>query len=321
MEDYPRNLSEFTARFGTEEACRQYVRQLRWPDGFRCPRCGHQKGWARSERAVIECAACGYLASLTAGTVFQDSHIPLQLWFEAIWMVTSQKNGASALALQQVLGLGSYRTAWAMLHKLRHAMVRPGRDRLKGRIEVDETFVGGEEEDVRGRQRRTKSLVVVAVEEDGRGVGRVRMRRIPDASTSSLLAFVTNAVEPGSTVRTDGWAGYAGLGTAGYVHEKVVLRGQGVQAAAEELPRIHLVASLLKRWLSGTHQGAVSSDHLDYYLDEFTFRFNRRSSRSRGKLFYRLVQQAVEVGPLPYTKILGRTCRQRRVSAHHARSD
>lgn len=303
MEDYPRNLSEFTARFSTEEACREYVRQLRWPEGFRCPRCGHRKGWPITERAVVECASCGYHASFTAGTVFQDSHIPLRHWFQAIWMVTSQKNGASALTVQHVLGLGSYRTAWAMLHKLRHAMVRPGRDRLSGRVEVDETFVGGEEPDVHGRQRRTKSLVVVAVEEDGRGIGRVRMRRIPDASASSLLAFAADAVEPGSTVRTDGWAGFGGLAAAGFVHEKVVLSSHGVSAAAEELPRIHLVASLLKRWLVGTHQGSVSPEHLEYYLDEFTFRFNRRTSRSRGKLFYRLVQQAVEVGPLPYREI------------------
>jgi transposase-like protein len=254
------------------------------------------------------------MVSVTAGTVFQDSHLPLRLWFEAMWMVTSQKNGASALTIQQVLGLGSYRTAWAMLHKLRHAMVRPVRDRLSGRVEVDETFVGGEEENVRGRQRRTKSLVVVAVEEDGRGVGRVRMRRIADASASSLLAFVSEAVEAGSIVRTDGWSGYVGLEAAGYGHDKMVLRGQGVSAAAEELPRIHLLASLLKRWLTGTHQGAVSAEHLDYYLDEFTFRFNRRTSRSRGKLFYRLAQQAVEVGPLPYNMILSRTGRRRRVS-------
>lgn len=233
-------------------------------------------------------------------------------------MVTSQKNGASALTIQQVLGLGSYRTAWVILHKLRHAMVRPGRDRLSGRVEVDETFVGGEEGNVRGRQRRTKSLVAVAVEEDGRGVGRVRLRRVPDASADSLFAFASDAIEPGSTVRTDGWAGYAGLPAVGYIHEKVILKGQGASAASEELPRIHLVASLLKRWLAGTHQGAVSSEHLDYYLDEFTFRFNRRTSRSRGKLFYRLAQQAVEVGPLPYTTILSRTGRRRQVSAYNS---
>ena len=220
-----------------------------------------------------------------------------------MWWVTSQKNGASALGMQRVLGLGSYKTAWTWLHKLRRAMVRPGRDRLSGTIEVDETYIGGPEEGARGRQTETKALVVIAAEEDGAGIGRIRMRRIADASAESLLPFVEEAVEPGSTVHTDGWLGYDPVESRGYAHRVTFLRGKK-KSPSELMPRVHRVASLLKRWLLGTHQGAVSREHLDYYLDEFTFRFNRRTSRSRGKLFYRLVQQSVAVAPVPYKALV-----------------
>lgn len=217
----------------------------------------------------------------------------------AMWWVTSQKNGTSALGLQRVLGLGSYKTAWTWLHKLRRAMVRPGRDRLTGRIEIDETFVGGLEKGVHGRQTETKALVVIAVEEGDTGIGRIRMHRIADASAESLESFIAENIELGSVIHTDGWPSYGGVAAKGYTHQVTVLTHKK-QSASELLPLVHLVASLLKRWLLGTHQGAVSCEHLDYYLDEFTFRFNRRNSKSRGKLFYRLVQQAVAVEPVPY---------------------
>ena len=210
------------------------------------------------------------------------------------------------MGLQRILGLRSYVTAWTWLHKLRRAMVRPGRDRLGGRVEVDETYLGGLEEGVRGRRTEIKALVGVACEEDGKGTGRIRLRQIRDASAASLQAFVAEAIQPGSVVHTDGWEGYTGLEMRGYTHEVTVLK-RHQQSAVELLPRVHLVTSLLKRWLVGTHQGAVSLRHLDYYLDEFTFRFNRRKSRSRGKLFYRLLQQAVAVGPAPYKELVGGT--------------
>lgn len=304
MEDYPRTLAELEARFSTEEACRAYLQQLRWPDGFRCPKCGHAKAWPIGAR-LLQCAACGRQTSVTAGTIFQDTRTPLPTWFRAIWWVTSQKTGASALGLQQVLGLGSYQTAWAWLHKLRRAMVRPGRDRLTGRVEVDETYWGAGEEGVRGRRLANRTVLAIAVEQIGRRrLGRIRMSQLADASATSLQAFIEAAIEPGSVVSTDGWPGYDRVSTRGYRHRVTQLEGHP-KSPAELLPRVHRVAALLKRWLVGTHQGAVSFEHLDYYLDEFTFRFNRRTSRHRGKLFYRLVQQAVAIDPVPYKRLIG----------------
>ena len=307
MDDYPRTVSEFEARFATEDACRVYLRRLRWPDGFRC-RCGETKAWWTA-RGLWQCAACGAQTSVTAGTVFQDTRKPLRLWFHAMWWVTGQKTGASALGLQRLLGLGSYETAWTWLHKLRRAMVRPGRDRLSGRVEVDESFVGGVG-GAQGRSPATKALIVIAAEEVGHGIGRIRLRRIPDGSADSLQAFVKEAIEPGSLVHTDGWHGYDRLKAAGYRHRVTLLRGRD-DLASKCLPRVHRVVSLLKRWLLGTHQGAVNSAHLDYYLDEFTFRFNRRTSRHRGQLFFRLAQQAVAVEPAPYSRLVKHVHRHR----------
>jgi transposase-like protein len=253
---------------------------------------------------------------VTAGTIFQDTHRPLTLWLRAMWWVTSQKNGASALGLQRVLGLGSYKTAWSWLHKLRRAMVRLGRDRLSGRVEVDETYLGSPEQGMAGRRTDKKALIVVAAQEDGKGIGRIRMKRVPDASADSLLPFVEASVEPGSVVHTDGWESYQGLKEKGYAHEVTILRRRK-ESASDLLPRVHRVVSLLKRWLLGTHQGAVGHDHLDYYLDEFTFRFNRRTSRHRGKLFFRLVQQAVQTEPVPYARLI-RHVGERRYQKHNA---
>ena len=278
-----------------------YLAQLRWPDGFRCPRCRADKAWRVRER--WECAECGRQTSVTAGTIFQDTRVPLPVWFRATWWVTAQKNGASALGLQRVLGLQKYETAWTMLHKLRRAMVRPGRDLLTGPVEVDECYLGGLEEGLPGRLNVAKALVVVAAQEDGPGIGRIRMRHIVDASAASLMPFVQDSVAPGSVIHTDGWLGYLPLQSKGYEHEVTFLKGKK-KTPSELMPRVHRVISLLKRWLIGTHQGAVSHKHLEYYLDEFTFRFNRRTSRSRDKLFFRLAQQAVAVDPVTYDRLV-----------------
>jgi transposase-like protein len=307
-EDYPKTLLEMERRFATEDACRAYLTKLRWPSGFICPTCQGRVGWA-DRRHRWTCQTCRRQATVTAGTIFEATHLPLQVWFRAVWLVTSQKSGASALGLQRVLGLGSYRTAWSWLHKLRRAMVRPGRDRLRGTVEVDEAFIGGVTSGADGRDGVGKAMVAIAAEEDGRGIGRIRLGRVADGSTSSLHGFIQQAIALGSTVHTDGWAPYQGLEKLGYSHTITRLKGKGKEAAVELLPRVHRVASLLKRWLLGTHQGAVGPVHLDYYLDEFTFRFNRRRSASRGKLFFRLLEQAVQVGPVPYNILVGKTPR------------
>ena len=307
--DYPKTQAEFEERFATEEACRAYVAQLRWPDGFVCPRC--LAGSARTAtRNRLICRACRYQASVTAGTIFEGTRKPLAMWFRAMWYVTAQKNGASALGLQRVLGLGQYQTAWTWLHKLRRAMVRPGRERLSGTVEADAVYVGGKAKGVRGRPLENKALVAIAVEEDGSGMGRVRLKRVPDAAAASVEALLLEAVEPGSVIRTDGWRSYARLRELGYRHDKAV-RGGDPGRMDRDFPRVHRVAALLKRWLLGTHQGAVEKQHLDCYLDEFSFRFNRRTSRSRGLLFYRLLQQAVTTDPVPRKTILGGSRAQR----------
>ena len=311
MEDYPQDVLELEDRFSTEEACREYLFALRWPEGFVCPGCGQGKAWR--VRQCWECAQCGLQTSVTAGTILQDTRKPLRLWFRAMWYVTSQKSGVSALGLQRVLGLGSYQTAWTWLHKLRRAMVRPGRDRLTGAVEVDEIFVGGERPVKQWRQPGAKGIVVVAAEEDGTAIGRIRLCRVPDTTSASLCAAVEQSVEPGSVVHTDRLRSYMALAKRGYRHE-VVPRWKRTEP--HPLPRVHRIASLLKRWLLGTHQGAVRLPHLDYYLDEFSFRFNRRTSRSRGKLFYRLVQQAVAIDPAPYQQIRGGTGSDQPEPAH-----
>lgn len=235
-----------------------------------------------------------------AGTIFQDSKLPLLVWFRAMWQVASQKNGVRALGLQRARGLGNYKTAWALLHKLRRALIRPGRDRLSGVVEVDETYWGAEESGVRGRQSVRKALIIVAAQADGKGIGRIRLRHIPDSKRATLHGFIVAAIEPGSTVIGDGLQAYREL--EGYVHDRQIQQHQPA-AAAPLWPRVHRVISLLKRWLLGTHQGAIAREYLQDYLDEFTFRFNRRKSASRGKLFFRLAEQAVQVSPVPFDSL------------------
>ena len=302
MQEYPQTIIEFRERFATEQACKDYLAALRWPDGFVCPQCEKKQAW-EMQRGLYWCRNCDYQASVTAGTLFHDSHKPLRLWFEAMWYVTNQKSGVSALGLQRVLGLGSYHTAWNWLHKLRRAMVRPGRDRLTGVVEVDEIFIGGEKPGKRGRGAAGKALVVVAAQEDGKRIGRIRLRRVADAAGESLEPAVWEMVEPGSTVRTDGWRGYNGLTELGYQHRVVQ---KHADLGENLLPLVNLIASLVKRWLLGTHQGAVQHSHLDYYLDEYTFRFNRRTSKSRGLLFYRLLTQAIDLGPVLESQLKAR---------------
>src|SRR5450759_5496057 len=301
MEEYPRNLSEFEAWFASEQACRDYLFRLRWPEGFRCPRCDGDQYWpVRS--ILLECRKCGHQTSVTAGTIFQDTRKPLVDWFRAMYWVTTQKNGASALGMQKVLGLGSYKTAWTWLHKLRRAMVRPGREMIGGPgkvVEVDETIIGGVRSGQSGRHVGHKIIVVIAVEVEGRGAGRVRMARIPNMTKDTLTGFILDNIGRGSIVRTDGWIGYFAVGRYRFQHEVTNVSASG-DPANVVFPHVHRVASLVKRWLLGTHQGGISSKQLDYYLDEFTFRFNRRRSHHRGMLFYRLMEGAMATEPHPF---------------------
>jgi transposase-like protein len=299
VEDYPKTLMDMEHRFSTEESCRAYLFQLRWPAGFRCPRCGHEKAWSGSA-GLLECERCKYKVSAKAGTIFEGSRKPLVLWFRAVWWMTCQKNGASALGLQRILGMGSYETAWTWLHKLRKAMIRPSQDKLTGSVQVDETFIGGAKPGKRGRGAAGKVLVLIIAQETGKAVGRIRLRIIMDASAETLETELLKTVELGTKVKTDGWKGYNGLKAMGYEHE-VVRKTEDV--GENLLPLCHRVASLIKRWLGGTHQGAVSHEHLAGYLDEYTFRFNRRTSKSRGLLFYRLLQNAVVIEPTTYEGI------------------
>ena len=301
---YPKTHAEFLARFSSEEACEQYIVDIRWPDGFVCPKCQQVHGW-KHPRGLIECKECGHQSSVISGTVFQGTRTPLKTWFDVMWLMVAQKTGTSAQNIKDMMGFGSYQTAWSILHKLRRVMIRPGRDKLSGIVEVDETFIGGVESGVRGRKTTTKTLVVVATECNGKQIGRVRFRCIPEASRKALESFVTDNIEGESTVITDGWESYGFLKSSGYAHKKRVIAGSGKQAH-ELLPHVHMVDSLVKRWLSGTHQGHVESKHLQYYLDEFAFRFNRKLSTHRGKLFYRLVQQSVTATATPYKGLINR---------------
>ena len=303
---YPRSTGEFLAWFGTDEDCLDYLEWLRWPGGFACPHCGNAGGWRLADGRV-ECGDCSRRTSVTAGTIFDKTRTPLTVWFHACWLFATAKDGISAQYLQRALEIGSYQTAWAMLHRLRSALVRPGRGRLAGTVEVDETFIGGEEHGLRGgRQPGKKVLTGIAVEiGEPKGIGRCRMAVLADASGASLGPFVAGSVEPGSRVITDGWVGYNGLAALGYAHERrnqkaAARRGQD---PGELLPAVHRVSSLCKRWLLGTHQGRVEPAHLQAYLNEFAFRFNRRHSRSRGMVFYRVLELAAGHDPVRYDDI------------------
>lgn len=273
-----------------------YLARLRWPTGFVCPACEAGEAWG-TKKGLWMCRDCGRKTSVTAGTIFHRTRTPLSTWFAAIWFVTSQKNGISAQGLQRVLGFGSYETAWAWMHKLRRAMVRPDRDLLSGEVELDETFIGGVTTGTDGAGT-DKLPVMVAVERVGpKRLGRVRFRVASAPGSLGLLDFATDTITTGSTVRTDGARVLRRLPDLGYTH--IGVNGYQADDPATVLPGVHLVAALLKRWLIGTLHYRVDQAHMSYYLDEFAFRFNRRTATSRGLLFYRLLQQAVNTDPHP----------------------
>jgi len=297
----PASLSEFEARFSSEAACIEYLRDRRWDGRFRCPRCGETRAWQLRTRPLDQCVACGHQVSLTAGTVFHGTRKPLSLWFRVIAEMLFSKRGCSALEISRRFGL-RYATAWTWLHKLRSAMDRSFGEPLEGVVEIDETYVGGYAPGGRrGRSTESKSVVVGAAECHGEHIGRIRLRLIPTATAAELATFVLTSIVAGSTLRTDGYRGYCALRGRDYAHHPVVV-GRG--NASRLLPRIHRIFGLLDRWMLGTHHGAISHKHLQRYLDEFVFRFNRRTAASRLLLFDRLVMGALRRTPAPYRQIL-----------------
>lgn len=299
---YPSGFRQFEEWFDGEPAARAYLEAVRFRNGQACPRCGARR--LRRHPTKWWCPDCRSWVTVTAGTLLEHTRIPVHTWLDACWHITSTKVGVSALSLERLMGI-DYATAWSMLHKLRAAMDRSGRDRLTGEVEVDETYVGGREVgDNRGRSRGKKQVVIVACErETPTAMGRIRLGRLPDASGLSLRRFIEESIEPGTVVVTDAWPGYPvafellAAGGLHYTHKAVNL-SVTTDAANIDLPHVHRVAALLKRWLLGTHQGSVELQHLDAYLDEYVFRFNRRRSNNRGLLFWRLVCGLVDHPPL-----------------------
>jgi len=305
--DYPGSYAELRAWFDQDWKCLDYLDWLRWPEGFICPHCESDHGWRELDQRW-RCSGCDRRVSVTAGTIFHGTRTPLTVWFSAAWLMVNSKTGISATQLQREMELGSIQTSWAMLHRYRSVMVRPGRDRLHGDVEVDESFLGGPEPGVPGRGALGKVLFAGAVELDDKGFGRARLGVIPAASAVSLSAFLDANVEPGSRVITDGWSAYPAATRDRYEHTGTSVAASGLQAH-EVLPAVHRVFSLVKRWIMGTMQGSVSPEHVQAYFDEWVFRFNRRHSRSRGLLFHTLLQNSIAGDPVTYQSLgkAGRT--------------
>ena len=290
--DYPSTYREFVEMFPNDEACVSYLEQLRWPEGFVCPACQMTAIPWRLTRDRLGCPNCRHQSSVSAGTIFDKTRTPLTTWFEAGWHVTTAKNGLAAKTLERTLGT-SYRVAWTMLQRYRVAMVRTKREQLSGDVEVDEALVGGVQKGGKRGRGSSKCIVLMAVEvKQPKGLGRLRMRHVSDASSANLLPFVCDVIVPGSVVLTDGWGGYNDLSDHGYTHKRTIMSSSD-DPAHVSMPGVHRVSSLLKRWILGTHQGSFVPTHLQSYLEEFTFRFNRRTSRSRGLLFRRLMERAI----------------------------
>ena len=291
--NYPKNYQELVKRFSTQDACLDYVASVRWPDGLVCQNCNCKEFW-KSKRLQRICSKCKNQVRVLAGTLFQDTKLPLTLWFQMIWWFVGPKNGASALALMQNFGIGSYRTSWKLLGKLRSCAVLPMRQALSGIVEVDEAFLGG---------KNNKEIIVVAAEKRGKATGRIRLKHIKSREGSEIHDFITQTIIPGSTIVSDRFNSYPSIVKKGYLHspQRKPYYWEEVDGDDERLlPRVHRAISLLKRWYYGTYQGRIAAESLQTYLDEFVFRFNRRTSGSRGLLFHRMVEAAVNSSPIPY---------------------
>ena len=298
---FPATLLAFQSTFPDEAACWSYLRRARWPRGCRCPRCGHGRSYSLRARGLEQCRRCRYQVSLTAGTIFHNTRVPLRIWFLAIFFVARHKQGISALQLQRDTGLGSYRTAWLLLHKIRASLRRGPSELLHGLVEADETYLGAPYEKSRGGGRAAgrKTLVGLVVERR-RGCGRARLEVLESHGFREIGPFVRGAVEPGrTTLRTDGLDGYRPLAREGIRHERIV-QGLDRSRAPQILPFSHMVFSHLKAWLRGTHRG-VSRKHLSHYLNEFSFRFNHRARDET--LADLVIGRILEHTPFPYSRL------------------
>ena len=289
-EDFPKSQIEFEKRFATEKACCDYLFKMKWPQGFVCPKCSHQAYWISSKYIYI-CTRCESHISLTADTIMHDTKKPITYWFKAMWWFTTRKSGVNAINLKDLLAFGSYSTAWTWLQKLRRCTIRNGREKLSGIVEVDDFVLGGPKPGKRGRGAAGKTIVLAATEKRGRQLGRIRLQITPDCSSDSLMPFIEHNIQTGSHIITDGWKGFDPIGEDSYSHQKVYWSKSVDKASV--LPGVHLVASLLKRVMLGTFQGRFEPKHLQSYLDEYVFRFNRRNSKSVGKKFMRIAQQVM----------------------------
>lgn len=301
IEDFPMSEIEFEKRFNTEQTCMDYLAKMKWPEGFCCRCCGHREHWISAKRIYI-CTRCEAGYSLTAGTVMHGTKKPLTYWFKAMWWFTTRKSGVNAVNLKELLGLGSYQTAWAWLHKLRRCTIRQNREPLSGTVEVDEFFIGGQKSGKRGRGADGKTIVLAAVEKEGNKFGRIRLQVVPDCSGDALERFVGTNVILGSRVCTDGWKGY-NFASKNYSHDKVIASKTVDKNSV--LPGVHRIASLVKRLMLGTFQGRFAPAHFQCYMDEYVFRFNRRTSRNIGKKFMRIVQQVSSSTKTTYRQIVG----------------
>jgi len=294
---FPSTYREFVQTFLENKDCLDYLKILKWPTGFICPKCqSTNEPWEQTRNRLV-CKTCRHQTTIVSGTIFQKTRTPLTTWFEAAWHITTAKNGFSAKNMERTLGV-CYRTAWTILQRYRVAMVRSEREKLVGRVEIDESFSGGVK--VGGKRGRgsEKLIIAIAVEiKEPKGFGRIRMGCIPDASEASLLTFIESSVTKGATIHTDGWKGYHNISKNGFLHDVTVQSTSGSPAHIS-MPAVHRISSLFKRWILGTHQGSMSAEHARAYLEEYTFRFNRRTSKSRGHLFKRLMEQAVVTSPI-----------------------
>jgi transposase-like protein len=295
--EYPDTMQEFADRFRTESDCYEYLCTVRWGDNWLCPKCSHDKLWKYPEGQIYRCEKCKKDIRVTVGTKFQDSHLPLRTWFYSMWLLVAQKQGISALGLGRAVGIKRKKTTWSLLKTIRESMSQEGKERLTGVVEIDEVFVGGIQKGKRGRGAAGKVMVLVAVEDMGVSkesknkkakIGRIRMQVIPDAKSATLLKHIQSMVKEGSTIQTDELKSYPMLAEHNYKHKAIKK-----EPVKDSTPLVHRTASLVKRWLLGTYQGGVHLENMQSYLDEYVFRFNRRMSASRGKLFYRLTQTMV----------------------------